>query len=87
MTEFHRIINGEKDIRTNDNNLVVFDGVGFASEDFTALVFLRDLIKKQDTYELLDLIPHQQDPKNLYSVVKAHSKDRSVATTEAESIA
>lgn len=87
VTEFHRIVKGEKDIRTTDNNLVVFDGVGFASEDFTALVFLRDLIKKQDAYELLDLIPHQQDPKNLYSVVKAHSKDRSVATTEAESMA
>ncbi|WP_201510023.1 ornithine cyclodeaminase [Psychrobacter alimentarius] len=87
VTEFHRIVKGEKGIRTNDNNLVVFDGVGFASEDFTALVFLRDLIKKQDAYELLDLIPHQPDPKNLYSVVKAHSKEHSTATHEAESMA
>ncbi|MFK3915932.1 ornithine cyclodeaminase [Psychrobacter sp. NPDC078501] len=86
VTEFHRIVNGEKEVRTNEDNLVVFDGVGFASEDFTALVFLRDLIKKQDAYELLDLIPQQQDPKNLYSVVKAHSKDRSLETDESMAV-
>ena len=60
----------------------MFDGVGFASEDFTALVFLRDLIREQEGYEILDLIPQQADPKNLYSVVK----DLSIATNEAMAI-
>ena len=87
VTEFHRILKGEVQARTSDDDLVVFDGVGFASEDFTALVFLRDLIKKQGGYEILDMIPQQADPKNLYSVVKDHSKDRSIVTNEAESVA
>ena len=73
--------------RTSDDDLVVFDGVGFASEDFTALVFLRDLIREQGGYEILDLIPQQADPKNLYSVVKEHSKDHSLVTNESESVA
>lgn len=70
VTEFHRILKGELSARTSIDDLVVFDGVGFASEDFTALVFLRDLIKKQNAYELLDLIPQQTDPKNLFSILQ-----------------
>jgi ornithine cyclodeaminase len=70
VVEFHRILKGEVPARTSANDLVVFDGVGFASEDFTALVFLRDLIRQQPGYELLDMIAQQPDPKNLYSVVK-----------------
>ncbi|WP_133105005.1 ornithine cyclodeaminase [Psychrobacter sp. S4(2024)] len=87
VTEFHRILKGEVQARTSDDDLVVFDGVGFASEDFTALVFLRDLIREQGGYEVLDLIPQQADPKNLYSVVKGHSKNHSLVTNEAESMA
>lgn len=83
VTEFHRLVNGEKEIRANENNLVVFDGVGFASEDFTALVFLRNLLREQEGYDILDLIPQQADPKNLYSVVKAHSKDFSIEANDA----
>lgn len=83
VTEFHRIVKGEKQARSDNNDLVVFDGVGFASEDFTALVFLRDLIKEQGGYEVLDMITQQADPKNLYSVVKEHSEDRSIAMTAA----
>jgi len=73
VVEFHRILKGEVPARTSANDLVVFDGVGFASEDFTALVFLRDLISKQKGYELLDMIAQQPDPKNLYSIVNSYS--------------
>lgn len=73
VIEFHRILKGEMPARTSQSDLVVFDGVGFASEDFTALVFLRDLIREQQEYEVLDMIAQQADPKNLYSVVKEHS--------------
>jgi ornithine cyclodeaminase len=73
VIEFHRILKGEVLARNSANDLIVFDGVGFASEDFTALVFLRDLLKEQGGYEILDMIPQQADPKNLYSVVNEHS--------------
>lgn len=69
VIEFHRILKGEEQARTSEDELVIFDGVGFASEDYTGLVFLRDLIKNQDDYEILDLIPQQSNPKNLYSVI------------------
>lgn len=75
VTEFHHIVKGDKAIRSTADNLVVFDGVGFASEDFTALVYLRDLIKEKQRYELLDVITQQQDPKNLFSVVKGTQQD------------
>lgn len=69
VIEFHRILKGEEKARTSEDELVIFDGVGFTSEDYTGLVFLRDLIKDQDDYEILDMIPQQSNPKNLYSVI------------------
>ncbi|WP_299185239.1 ornithine cyclodeaminase [uncultured Psychrobacter sp.] len=79
VIEFHHILKGEVSARESDDDLVIFDGVGFASEDFTALVFLRDLIREQGEYEVLDMITQQADPKNLYSVVKDHSVTPTIA--------
>lgn len=70
VVEFHRVLKRELLARESDNELVIFDGVGFASEDFTALVFLKNLLKEAQNYELLDVIPQQNNPKNLYSLLK-----------------
>lgn len=78
VTEFHHVIKGDKAIRSTADNLVVFDGVGFASEDFTALVYLRNLIEEKQRYDVLDVITQQKDPKNLFSVVKGARQDSAV---------
>ena len=70
VTEFHRVLKGERKARDNAQQLIVFDGVGFASEDFTALVYLRDLLKQQQT-EQLQLIAQPANPKNLYGLLRS----------------
>ena len=70
VTEFHRVLKGEQKARDNAGQLIVFDGVGFASEDFTALVYLRDLLKQQKT-EHLALIAQPADPKNLFGLLNS----------------
>lgn len=70
VIEFHRVLKRELLARQSDNEMVIFDGVGFASEDFTALVFLKDLLKETQNFELLDVIPQQSNPKNLFSLLK-----------------
>jgi ornithine cyclodeaminase len=44
----------------------VFDSVGFALEDFSALRLLRDLAQELGLGEPLDLIPQMADPKDLF---------------------
>ncbi|WNO61319.1 ornithine cyclodeaminase [Rheinheimera sp. MMS21-TC3] len=70
VTEFYKVVQQNQSGRDNDQQLIVFDGVGFASEDFSALVFLRDLLVQQPEHLVLDLITQQADPRNLFSVVR-----------------
>ncbi len=46
ITEMYHVIRGEKPGRTFDQQLTIFDGVGFAVEDYSALRFVYDLVKK-----------------------------------------
>ncbi|MGB1301485.1 MAG: ornithine cyclodeaminase, partial [Pseudoalteromonas tetraodonis] len=69
VTEFHKVINKQAPGRTSNNELTIFDGVGFASEDFTALVYIKDALVAAGEFELLDLITQQADPRNLFSVL------------------
>lgn len=80
VTEFHQVINGQACGRESQQQLTIFDGVGFASEDFTALAFIRDQLIATGQYSLLDLITQQADPRNLFSVLTAeHTQQESVA--------
>lgn len=77
VTEFHLLVNGKAPGRSHAQQLTIFDGVGFACEDFTALTFIRELLlaEQQATSapapELLDLITQQANPKDLFSLLAA----------------
>lgn len=75
VTEFHKVINKQHLGRTCEKELTIFDGVGFASEDFSALVYIREQLIKSGEYEILDLITQQGDPRNLFSVLEIPHKD------------
>lgn len=70
VTEFHQVVKQQLCGRDNDQQLIIFDGVGFASEDFSALVFLRDLLLQQPEHQVLNLITQQTDPRNLFAVIR-----------------
>ncbi|RZJ08421.1 MAG: ornithine cyclodeaminase [Rubrivivax sp.] len=66
VTEFWRVLSGEAPGREAPSQVTVFDSVGFALEDFSALRLLRDLSQQYGIGSPLDLIPQMADPKDLF---------------------
>ncbi len=69
VTEFWKIATGIEAGRKDDEQITVFDGVGFALEDFSALRYFNDLAIQQNAGTTLDLVPTLANPKNLYSLL------------------
>lgn len=67
--ELWEIINGTKCGRENDNEVTIFDSVGFALEDYSALRLTHDLAYKYNLGQDIDMIPPITDPKDLISVL------------------
>ena len=70
VTELWQVLAGQQPGRTRDDEITLFDSVGFALEDFSALRFINDLALQQARGERIDLIPALADPKDLYSLVR-----------------
>jgi ornithine cyclodeaminase len=67
VTEFADVVRGRLPGRSNDREVTLFDSVGFALSDFSALRYLRRLNAEQpDGGQRIDLIPELDDPKDLY---------------------
>lgn len=69
--ELGEIASGQKKGRTNDEEIFVYDSVGFALEDYTSLKLLYSLAEDFHIGHVLDLIPELKDPKNLFSELKS----------------
>ena len=53
--------------RATPDEITIFDSVGFALEDFSALRFLHKLLlEERGERRQIDLVPELQDPKDLY---------------------
>ena len=70
VTEFWRVLVGEVPGRTSADQVTVFDSVGFALEDFSALRLLRDLAVELGLGRTIDLVPDLADPKNLFGALR-----------------
>ncbi|MDR8728536.1 ornithine cyclodeaminase [Burkholderia pseudomultivorans] len=68
VVEFARIVSGAAPGRESDEQVTVFDSVGFALEDFSALRYLNAAARERDIGRELELIPAPRDPKDLYGV-------------------
>ncbi len=69
VTELWQVLRGEAAGRTSTSELTVFDSVGFALEDFSALCVLRDAAQALKLGRPVDLIPALDDPRNLFSAL------------------
>ncbi|MFL9874941.1 ornithine cyclodeaminase [Paraburkholderia megapolitana] len=69
VIEFHRVLSHAEKGREFDGQITVFDSVGFALEDFSALRYLNDVTQERSIGALLDLIPEPADPKDLFRVL------------------
>jgi ornithine cyclodeaminase len=67
VTEFASIVRGMRPGRVNPADVTIFDSVGFALEDYSALRFLHTLLAEQrGARTQIDLVPQLEDPKNLF---------------------
>ena len=67
VTEFADVVRGNKPGRVSAKDVTIFDSVGFALEDFSALRFLHGLLAEQrGARTQIDLVPQLADPKNLF---------------------
>ncbi|RZI97736.1 MAG: ornithine cyclodeaminase, partial [Haliea sp.] len=70
VTEFADVLAGTACGRTSPNDVTIFDSVGFALEDYSALRYLHQLQRQDDAgRRQIDLIPHLDDPKNLFGLL------------------
>ena len=68
VTELWSVIRGEAAGRESDDQITIFDSVGFAIEDFTALRYLDETTDGTDFYTEIDLIADPSDPKDLFGL-------------------
>jgi ornithine cyclodeaminase len=69
VTEFWRVLAGQAPGRTHAAQLTVFDSVGFALEDYSALSFMRDVAAELGIGDVIELVPQAVDPKNLFGLL------------------
>ncbi|MFG6415412.1 ornithine cyclodeaminase [Roseateles sp. DC23W] len=70
VTEFWRVLAGQVPGRESPAQITVFDSVGFALEDFSALRLLRDLGAQLGLGSPLDLVPQMANPKDLFGELR-----------------
>lgn len=69
ITEMWQVITGTAAGRVSPTQVTIFDSVGFAVEDFSALRYLRDAVAGTRHYETIDVIADPDDPKDLFGLV------------------
>lgn len=73
VTELWRVVNGEAPGRRDARQVTLFDSVGFAIEDFSALRYVRDRVAGTDFQQSLDMIADPDDPRDLFGMLqRAH---------------
>ncbi|MVA74649.1 ornithine cyclodeaminase [Auraticoccus sp. F435] len=80
VTELWRVLTGAARGRTSAEQVTVFDSVGFAVEDFSALRYVRDDVRGSDLVVELDLVAAPADPKDLFALVGAAAGEPAALT-------
>jgi len=71
--------------RNDARQITLFDSVGFATEDFSALRYVRDKLKDTGFYEKLDLLADPDEPRDLYGMLlrcEASMEGKAAALTQ-----
>ena len=69
VTEIWQVLTGAAPGRTDAAQITLFDSVGFAIEDFSALRYVREQIKGTNMFQPLDLLVDPEDPRDLYGML------------------
>jgi ornithine cyclodeaminase len=69
VTELWQVMAGAAPGRTDARQITLFDSVGFAIEDFSALRYVRDQLQATRFYEELDLLADPDEPRDLFGML------------------
>ncbi len=69
VTELWRVIAGQAPGRQSDGQITLFDSVGFATEDFSALRHIHGEALRTGHYVDLDMLADPDDPRDLFGMV------------------
>ncbi|MEM8842844.1 MAG: ornithine cyclodeaminase [Pseudomonadota bacterium] len=70
VTELWQVMTGSAPGRRSDDQITLFDSVGFAIEDFSALRYIWGRIEGTDFYEPLDMLADPDDPRDLFGMLQ-----------------
>ncbi|QHD01844.1 ornithine cyclodeaminase [Pseudomonas sp. S04] len=70
VIEFWKVVNGQEQARRSADEVTLFDSVGFALEDYSALRYVLDVAEALDIGSEIELVPTLQDPKNLFALLQ-----------------
>ncbi len=69
VIELWQVVAGLAAGRTDTRQTTLFDSVGFAIEDFSALRYVRDRLRDFPMFEQLDLLADPDEPRDLYGML------------------
>ncbi|MCT7377816.1 ornithine cyclodeaminase [Chelativorans salis] len=69
VEELWRLVAGKAIGRCEARQITLFDSVGFATEDFSALRYVRDKIEQTGLYTELDLLADPDEPRDLFGML------------------
>ena len=81
VTVLWQVLSGQAVGRENADQITLFDSVGFALEDFSALRFVHDQAQALRLGADVALIPALDDPKDLYQLVRPTAELRTTRST------
>ena len=70
VTELWQVIAGKTDGRRHERQITLFDSVGFATEDFSALRYVRDQLERTGHFVELDMLADPDDTRDLFGMVQ-----------------
>jgi ornithine cyclodeaminase len=70
VQELWQVIAGTATGRRDEKQITLFDSVGFAIEDFSALRYVHDQLAAHGTFDHLDMIADPDDPRDLFGMVR-----------------
>jgi len=70
VTELWQVMRGDVARRRDARQITLFDSVGFAIEDFSALRYVHAKIAGTDYFQPLDLLADPDDPRDLFGMLK-----------------
>ena len=74
VTELWQVITGAVPGRVDARQITLFDSVGFAVEDFSALRYVLHKVQETGLYDNLDMIADPDDPRDLFGMLLRAAK-------------